>query len=85
MTPVGNCNQSLGTHVNWKCVKGTVGCTSGHDGATYTRPEYRTAKAYVYYDGKQILEVVGMQSETTEGLLARAKGAIFVTVEPAKP
>lgn len=31
------CNQSLGNPVTWKCSRGTIGCTSPHDGMTFTR------------------------------------------------
>lgn len=44
----------------------------------------KPATAYVYYDGKRVLDVVGYRGETPEALLARTKGAIFVTVEPAR-
>jgi hypothetical protein len=42
------------------------------------------AKAYVYYDGKLVLTVIGYHDETPEQLRERAKGALFITVEPAK-
>ena len=38
-------------------------------------------KAYIYYEGKLILAVVGIKSETPEMLLQRVKGAVYITVD----
>lgn len=37
-------------------------------------------KAFVYYDGKLILTVIGMKSESEIELLARAKKSIVVII-----